>query len=287
MVYDPEYQKKYREKNREKKKEYNEKNKENFKEQDRKRQEIRREYLKRHAFDSITAGSIIVQHKWDLWCNQIKCVATTRKRPCPYSDDFTNDIMFKMMLQGCFYCGDIATTIDRIDSNIDHTVANCIGCCLGCNKSKGVSDPYTFIKKAYYRVRGEYHDEDTDIWFVHKNKPSMCDYKRHSEKKGTPFELTIEDWESLIAGKCEYCKRDPTTWFGVDRVVPSEGYVLDNVVSCCFDCNLDKLEDDIETMSARNERIAKRVDDGELTIAECDKVILRHGGKSGKKHRKH
>lgn len=268
------YQKDYRENNREKKKEYNEKNKEKFKEQSRKLQEIRREYLKRHACESITAGSIIDQHKWDMWCNQIKCAASNNKRP--YSDDFTNDIMFKLMIQGCFYCGDIATTVDRIDSNLDHTVVNCVGCCYGCNNSKGVSDPATFVRKAYYRVREKYYDDDTDIWFVHKNKPKMCDYKKRAKKKEVLLDLTKEDWERLIKGDCVYCKRTPTTWFGIDRVVPSIGYVLSNVVSCCWDCNLDKLDGDVESMIARNKRITDRIDAGELIITE-----------SGKKHRKH
>jgi hypothetical protein len=48
-------------------------------------------------------------------------------------------------------------------------------------------------------------------------------------------------------------------------------------MSCCWDCNLDKLEDDVESMMKRNERIAVRVDAGELVIKEYEKVILRTG----------
>ena len=225
-----------------------------------------------HAYDSIASGSIIDRHTWDLWCNQIKGCAPKH----PYSDDFTSDVMFEMMVQGCFYCGDVATTIDRIDSKLNHTLENCIGCCEGCNNSKGAADSDTFIRKAYYRARREYYDDDTNIWFVHKNKPSMSIYKR----KKVPFELSTDEWDKLVVGKCMYCHRKPTTWFGVDRIVPSLGYVSDNVESCCWDCNNDKAEDDIKTMRARNERISQRMDAGELVIGGHEKVILHNGTQS-------
>lgn len=285
-----EQRKEYREKNKkrdkEKKKEYYEKNKEQVLKQRKEYREKNKEQItekkkeyridiNQHVYDSIIIGEINERRKWDLWCNSIKCGATKNKHP--YSDDFTNDIMFEMMVQGCFYCGELATTIDRIDSKLGHTIENCVGCCHGCNISKGVTDPSTFIRKAYYRVRGKYYDDDIDIWFVHKNKPTMCDYKRGAKNKGVSFELTKSDFETLVNGDCEYCHRSPTTWFGIDRVVPSEGYVLGNVVSCCWDCNNDKSTDEVYTMISRNERIAVRMIAGELVIKECEKVVLRTG----------
>lgn len=282
------YQEKYRMNNRDNRKEYNEKyyeeNKEEIKEQKKGYRENKkeraielsakhREDLKQHAYNSITTGKIINQRKWDIWCGQIK-----RKAPKhPYSDDFANDIIFNMMIQGCFYCGDIATSIDRIDSRLSHTLDNCTGCCKGCNKSKGAADSSTFIRKAFYRAREDYYDADADIWFVNKTKPRMTQYKYVAARKGVPFDITREYFDILIKGECVYCKRRPTTWFGIDRVVPSQGYVIGNVVSCCYDCNLDKLDDDADTASARNERIAVRMVSGELVIDDCEKVILHQG----------
>jgi 5-methylcytosine-specific restriction endonuclease McrA len=240
----------------------------------------RLEDLKQHAIVSITSGAINEQYKWDWWCKEIK-----RKAPkYPYSDDFSNDIIFTMMVRGCFYCGQLATTIDRIDSTLDHTTENCVGCCYGCNVSKGVTDSATFIRKSYYRARREYVDKITSIWFINKQKPNWCGYKKRAQKQGVPFELTKKDWEFLINGDCEYCKRTPVTWFGVDRINPDDGYVNGNVVSCCWDCNLDKHVNDIYTTMVRNERIAVRVDTGNLFIDDCKRMIL-HGGthKSSKK----
>ena len=279
MAYkDPVKAKEYYEKNKEqlkeKRKEYREKNKARIKERQKEADDKRCEVLKRHAYDSITSGKIIDQNMWDVWCSRIKSGA---KNKHPYSDDFTRDVMFEMMVRGCFYCGYIATTVDRIDSKLGHTPDNCVGCCHGCNISKGAADPATFIKKAYYRAREKYYDDDTDIWFVHKNKPRLDMYNTHAKKQGVSFDLTKEDFDILTIDNCKYCKRSPTTWFGIDREIPSLGYVSGNVVSCCWDCNLDKSTGDVDTVVSRNERIAVRVEADELIIKECEKVILRIG----------
>lgn len=263
-------------KNREYQKEYYEKNKERKKGHRVKRYES----YKQHAIESITSGEISVQRNWDMWCDRIKKGAKKH----PYSKCFTNEAMFKMMLMGCFYCGDIATTIDRIDSKLGHTPNNCVGCCNGCNISKGAADPSTFVRKAYYRTRGEYYDDDINIWFENKNKPTSSSYKMRAKNQGVSFDLSKEDFDVLVVGDCKYCHRRPDTWFGIDRVDPSLGYVLDNVVSCCYDCNIDKLDGDVDTMIMRNERIVGRVDAGELVIKDCDKLILHKGvHKSSKK----
>jgi hypothetical protein len=150
--------------------------------------------------------------------------------------------------------------------------------------SKGTADASTFIRKSYYRARREYIDDDILIWTENVRKPSIWDYKRNADKKGVTFDLSNEDWNILIKGDCKYCGRTPNKWFGIDRVIPSLGYVFDNVVSCCRDCNVDKLEGDVDAMNARNDRIADRVVDGNLIINECEKVLLHNGvNKTSKK----
>lgn len=274
-----EYYEKNKDKNREKRKEkqkevnakHYEKNKESLKEY----QLDRRDDLNQHAVDSITAGEILDSQKWNLWCNEIKRGAKRRKHP--YCDDFTNIVMFEMLTQGCFYCGDLATSIDRVDSKLGHTPENCVGSCHACNVSKSSADSDTFIRKAYYRARGYYYDDDNDIWYEYEMIPTIGSYTSRAKKKRVSFELSKKDFDELINGKCAYCHRSPTTWFGIDRKFPPQGYVIGNVVSCCLDCNIDKYDDDVETMVMRNERIANRVDAGELVIVDCDKVILHQG----------
>jgi 5-methylcytosine-specific restriction endonuclease McrA len=273
-----EAKRRYYEKHKEEKKAYQKKNQDKI----NKRAKEYRDDKTRNAYDSITSKTIIDRQKWDQWCDQIKTVAAIKKHP--YSTDFTNDVIFDLMTHGCYYCGDIATTIDRLDSILDHIPENCVGCCGPCNNSKGTADPSTFIRKSYYKARGEYIDNVTDIWFKNKMKPSLFEYKNRANKKKVSFELSKEKFEEMIVDTCVYCHRKPITWFGIDRVVPESGYVVDNVVTCCFDCNLDKHTRDADTTMMRNERIATRVDDGVLIIKERPRVILHKGTqKSAKK----
>ena len=238
--------------------------------------------LRQCVEDYIRMGEILDLKKWDQWCNNtIRNGGKQNNKP--YSDDFTNEIIFDKMSQGCFYCGDIATTIDRLDSALSHTLINCVGCCWGCNNSKGTADPTTFIKKAYYRVYGKYIDDDDKLWFVHKKKPQVFEYKTSAEKKDVPYDLKRDYFNALIKGKCYYCERIPTTWFGIDRVVPSEGYVCDNVVPCCFDCNLDKHTNSIKDTIFRNKNIVKRLDNGYFNLEELAKKVpktILHKGSS-------
>lgn len=77
-------------------------------------------------------------------------------------------------------------------------------------------------------------------------------YKKNAVKTGRVFKLTVEQCELLFQGNCYYCGESPNrtfinrrtkdsyTYNGIDRVNNSQGYVLDNVVSCCTTCNLKK-----------------------------------------------
>jgi len=84
-------------------------------------------------------------------------------------------------------------------------------------------------------------------------------YKTRSEKKNLKFELTRDQFDVLISGKCYYCGSYPKNkhkhcripnngleYNGIDRKLSSEGYVLSNVVSCCPTCNYAKNDLPIE-----------------------------------------
>jgi hypothetical protein len=110
----------------------------------------------------------------------------------------------------------------------------------------------------------------------------MARYKAKAKAKKVSFELTVGYFEDLINGDCEYCHRSPTTWFGIDRINPDDGYVIGNVATCCFDCNVDKHKVDARATATRNNRIAERVDTGEIDIIVCPKIILNIGTQKSK-----
>lgn len=77
-------------------------------------------------------------------------------------------------------------------------------------------------------------------------------YQRGAKQRGLDFELTIKELSALSNQACHYCKYPPTQWLkkvgaaygikynGIDRVVNSKGYTLDNTVPCCKFCNFAK-----------------------------------------------
>ena len=77
-------------------------------------------------------------------------------------------------------------------------------------------------------------------------------YIRHAKTLGCIFDIPEADFTSLIQKTCCYCGSCSTNikktsscklgfkYNGIDRIDPKLGYTLDNVVSCCKDCNFAK-----------------------------------------------
>lgn len=70
------------------------------------------------------------------------------------------------------------------------------------------------------------------------------------EERGYKFELTKEEFFILTKSNCYYCNKEPSqvkkakysnyVYNGIDRVDNSEGYLRNNVVACCKECNSNK-----------------------------------------------
>ena len=77
-------------------------------------------------------------------------------------------------------------------------------------------------------------------------------YQTNAQNKGRVFELTKEQFISIIFSPCHYCneyderklnyREDIVLCCGVDRLSSDEGYTTSNVVSCCMDCNYLKVD---------------------------------------------
>lgn len=288
------YQAEWYNKNKEKRREQYNKNRDKIKLYSAKRYVIakeeiskydykRREDIKNHAVKSLENKEIIDCKKWKLYCNRLRASAETNNKP--YSSDFTDDMIFKKMIDGCYYCQDLATTIDRINSNLYHHPTNCVGSCFGCNNSKGNSDHDTFIRKSYYRARGKYYDDDVDIWSDNLNRPNYGNYKKTSNDRGIVFDISKDYFNTMTKEDCRYCKRSLPIgkYNGVDRIIPKNGYTLDNTVPCCDDCNTSKLTDSVDQMLSRDGRIADRIENGDLILINCDKVLRNKGVHSSTK----
>lgn len=94
----------------------------------------------------------------------------------------------------------------------------------------------------------------------------IAKYKRWAEERNLSWELSSDQFDSLVAKDCAYCGEPPSrtyardcngvfTYNGVDRVDNTEGYHMDNVVACCTMCNLMKRNYTKEEFLAKIERI--------------------------------
>lgn len=82
----------------------------------------------------------------------------------------------------------------------------------------------------------------------------LDNYKRNARVKGLVWELPKEQAFELFSTNCFYCGRPPATlasntrmngqfiYNGIDRKDNKLGYMPDNVVACCLECN-DKKRD--------------------------------------------
>ena len=76
------------------------------------------------------------------------------------------------------------------------------------------------------------------------NKSRFSMGQRRAKSAGLVWDLTIEQWASLVIGKtCHYCDGPlPEVGYALDRKDNNVGYTLDNVIPCCSQCNYIKGE---------------------------------------------
>ncbi len=85
------------------------------------------------------------------------------------------------------------------------------------------------------------------------------EYQRKSEKYHQTFELSFEQFETIVKTPCFYCGVIQEKGFnGIDRADQKNGYTLVNSVSCCKLCNFMKGAVDNITFLQRIEHILKR-----------------------------
>jgi hypothetical protein len=67
--------------------------------------------------------------------------------------------------------------------------------------------------------------------------------KKQALKRNKNWSISIEEYKSIIDLRCYYCNGffgKVETGCGLDRIDSSKGYEINNVVSCCYICNIIK-----------------------------------------------
>lgn len=81
----------------------------------------------------------------------------------------------------------------------------------------------------------------------------FSNYRTRSKTKKLEFSLTFDYFKELVTNNCHYCNLAPNKcrkdraksrmgisriyFNGIDRLDSSQGYTIENTVSCCEDCN--------------------------------------------------
>jgi len=110
-----------------------------------------------------------------------------------------------------------------------------------------------------------------------KKRNTYTIYKIGAEKRGIEFSLNFEQFIELSQKNCFYCGKEPSQIIrcqyptddeesnmrrsyirnGIDRADNLKGYILDNCVPCCKNCNFMKLELSQNDFLSHIERIHK------------------------------
>lgn len=97
------------------------------------------------------------------------------------------------------------------------------------------------IKESKRRWREKNHDKIKIYHKLYRHNPKhrFLKYRRSAKKRGHVFDLSFETFQNLLSTrKCHYCGFVGKV--GLDRVINNLGYLVDNVVPCCWPCNRTK-----------------------------------------------
>jgi hypothetical protein len=161
--------------------------------------------------------------------------------------EISEEFVGQLTDQECIYCGQETTDtcrngVDRLDNTNGYVEYNCISCCGSCNVMKRCLDPLTFVERcAQVSLYNGFGGAVCEFWGDIKGS-TYANYKRMMKSRNKEFQLTKDQYDDLRQGNCTYCGRTCTESHmnGIDCIDSSRGYIINNCVSCCGDCNFAK-----------------------------------------------
>jgi hypothetical protein len=149
-----------------------------------------------------------------------------------------------LITQECYYCeiksDKLYNGIDRICSKEDYTKDNCVTACSMCNIMKNTTNISTFILRiitiAHVWSDCKLFESYLHLLPVDGIKRS---YKNFVDNAKYEFKLTKNEVDEIIYKPCHYCNgvAPEGRHLGIDRINSNGIYEINNVVSCCSQCN--------------------------------------------------
>jgi len=164
--------------------------------------------------------------------------------------------------QRCAYCnslpkqvaktigGSVATLngLDRKNPALGYTAENTVTCCWECNRAKALQSETEFV--AWLRRLHEKQKPSEALPALPLNAASKMLYFRYlnsSKRKHQLFNLDLTTLLTLCAQPCHVCgalpdreacySKSSVKYNGIDRLLNTEGYTPNNVVTACWNCN--------------------------------------------------
>lgn len=169
--------------------------------------------------------------------------------------ELSKEQLVEITEKGCFYCGETDKSgIDRLDAGVGYMVSNSVSCCKMCNYLKGSLDVTTFLYRVQHILSYQKKVDKLDIrhydCFANAKKVDYNQYKGHAKYRGKDFELEPEMFDFIISKECYLCGKQNSENHknGIDRIDNNIGYLFDNCVACCCECNRMKRSLELEDM---------------------------------------
>jgi hypothetical protein len=164
-----------------------------------------------------------------------------------YDFTLTEEFFLKTISSPCHYCNHFkdgeAVGIDRINNSIGYLPENCVPCCEVCNRMKSFYHPAFFVEKAKHIARETTPPSSFykhwDIYYSRSCYHCFSAYKKEAtEKRKMSFDLSYDQWDTLIRSPCYLCGYASIKGIGIDRVDNTiRAYSIDNCRPCCGSCN--------------------------------------------------
>lgn len=209
----------------------------------------------------------------------------------------TDQQVRKLFSSNCFYCNSEPKTtraprsnfknriikseeiityngIDRLNNSLGYTEDNVVACCQLCNWQKSNHTKEDFLKFISNIVSWDKNTiNNTSSVVLNKNeivsvKKIIRSYKNHAKDRNLCFDLSDTFFISLIFNNCYYCGPNnikktkngiSLPCNGIDRINNQVGYIVENVVTCCSNCNRIKYDLNIDDFYKHVENIYKNL----------------------------
>lgn len=219
--------------------------------------------------------------KWTVLEQSTTDKNNKRRFPCKCDCGRTAEVVAGNLVAGVSRsCGFCARKNGSYQQLTDQQKMEIVNRYLSNESSKSLGDEFNissgtvlnFVKRAGHTVRSI---AQHNALMVTRRTPGLAAknakfkyYKAQAKFRGYPFELNKGQFIEATSQNCHYCNGQPSNeakaasgsylYNGLDRIDPSKGYTVTNIVPCCIICNRAKSDMTINQFDDWIDRLIKQ-----------------------------